>query len=103
MASHTLKGVVVSNAARNTAVVEVVRRKKHLRYNKYISVSKRYKAHTDEYIPINSVAVIAQTRPMSSQKRWRVVSYEKPKSEIIEGAVDMAAENNEQADNSKNI
>ena len=83
--AQKLKGIVVSNAMAKTVVIEVNRLMKHPRYGKYMNISKRYKAHTQELIPLGSVAVIESTRPISRYKRWRVASFQKPLKEELEG------------------
>jgi len=76
--AQTLQGRVVSSVMTKTVVVEVNRHTKHPRYGKFMSTSKRYQAHTEEIIPLGSVAVIESTSPLSRHKRWRVVSFQKP-------------------------
>lgn len=70
-----LKGVVVSDKMQKTVVVSVTRLKKHPKYKKYYKVTKRFKAHDEkgEYHTGDKV-VIQETRPMSHDKRWRVLS-----------------------------
>jgi len=68
-----LKGKIVSNKMQKTVIVEVARLKKHSVYGKYMKVSKRYKAHIDEPIAIGSEVVIESTRPISKDKKWKVV------------------------------
>lgn len=70
-----LKGVVVSDKMQKTAVVEVLRLKKHPKYKKYYKVSKKFKAHNpeDQYHTGDRV-LIKETRPMSKDKRWIIVS-----------------------------
>jgi len=75
--TQKLKGTVVSNAMAKTVVVKVNRLMRHPRYGKYITISKRYKAHAEEAIHIGSAVVVESTRPISRQKRWRVVSFVK--------------------------
>lgn len=75
--AQQLKGKVISNKMNKTVVVEVLRLKKHPRYGKYIKISDNYKAHTEENISIGSVVVIELTRPISKDKRWRVISVSK--------------------------
>lgn len=74
-AHRRLQGVVVSNRMQKTAVVKVDRVKMHPKYQKHFTVSKKYKAHDEkqEYI-IGDHVVIEETRPISRDKRWRVVS-----------------------------
>lgn len=70
-----LEGVVVSDKMNKTVVVAITRLKKHPRYLKYYKVTKRFKAHSEnnEY-KIGDKVVIEETRPMSKEKRWRIVS-----------------------------
>ena len=69
-----LKGIVVSDKMAKTVVVSVVRLKKHQVYKKYFKVTKRFKAHDEnnEY-KVGDKVVIEETRPLSREKRWRVV------------------------------
>ncbi len=73
--SRTLKGTVVSDKMTKTVVVEIRRLKKDAKYKKYFKVSSRYKAHDEkgEY-HVGDVVMIQETRPMSKDKRWIVLS-----------------------------
>ncbi len=75
---RTLKGTVVSDKMTKTVVVEVMRLKKNEKYKKYFKVSSRYKAHDEkgEY-HTGDVVIIQETRPLSKDKRWMVVSKAK--------------------------
>lgn len=57
-----------------TRVVEITRTKKHRRYERYFTVTKRLKADDpkNEY-KTGEVVVIEETRPLSKEKRWRIV------------------------------
>ncbi|MFQ5753498.1 MAG: 30S ribosomal protein S17 [bacterium] len=70
-----LSGVIVGDKMSTTRVVEVVRLKRHPKYLKYYRVSKRFKAHDEknEY-KVGDKVVIEETRPMSREKRWRIVA-----------------------------
>lgn len=69
-----LKGVVVSDAMLKTRVVAITRLKKHPKYGKYYKVTKKFKAHDEENQYKKGDAVIIQeTRPLSKEKRWRIV------------------------------
>lgn len=70
-----LQGTVVSDKMTKTRVVEVERLKKHPRYLKYYKVSRRFKAHDEknEY-KVGDKVVIQEMRPMSKEKRWRIVN-----------------------------
>ena len=70
-----LEGVVVSDKMDKTAVVLVKRLKEHPKYKKRYWVSKRFKAHDEknEY-KIGDRVVIEETRPLSKEKRWRIIA-----------------------------
>lgn len=74
------EGVVVSNKAQKTIVVEVADRVKHPLYSKVLSQTTKLHAHDEA----NEAAVgdrvrIMETRPLSATKRWRLL-------EIVEKA-----------------
>jgi len=70
-----LKGKVVSDKMQKTVVVEVSRMKKHPKYKKYYSVTKKFKAHDEEGVyKTGDKVLIKETKPMSKEKRWTVVS-----------------------------
>ena len=68
-----LVGVVVGNKMDKTIVVQVSRRFQHAKYKKYITRSKKYKAHDEanEYNTGDTVELV-ETHPLSREKRWRV-------------------------------
>jgi len=72
-----LQGIIVSDKMDKTRVVSVTRLKKHPRYKKYYKVMRKFKAHDgkNEYKTGDKV-VIEETRPLSKDKRWRIVSKE---------------------------
>ena len=69
----TLKGRVVSDKMARTIVVAVSRRKRHPRYGKIITSTKKYLADDgkQEAGPGDFV-MIEETRPLSKLKRWRL-------------------------------
>lgn len=68
------EGVIVSHY-QNTSVVSVSRFVKHPRYGKYISISKKYKAHDDvSEREIGTKVIIRESRPISKHKRFIVVN-----------------------------
>ena len=74
------RGVVVSNAMDKTIVVRVETRKAHARYQKIIRRSTKFHAHDERNeANVGDLVRIAETRPVSRTKRWRLV-------EIIEVA-----------------
>ncbi len=71
--ARTLVGRVVSNKMDKTVTVKVERRVKHPVYGKYVVRTTKYHAH-DEGNQVNEgdVVEIAETRPLSKTKTWRV-------------------------------
>lgn len=67
-------GVVVSDKADKTIVVRVDRRLTHPLYGKSVAWSKKYHVHDEknEY-KVGDTVRIAETRPLSKTKRWRVI------------------------------
>lgn len=68
-----LEGKIISNKTQGTVTVKVSRFKKHPLYGKYIKISKKYKAHSNEKIPEGANVKIESTRPLSRDKKWKVV------------------------------
>ena len=67
-------GIVVSNKMDKTVVVRIDRSKRHRLYGKTMRVTQRYKAHDENNeCRLGDVVKIAETRPLSREKRWRVV------------------------------
>ena len=67
-------GTVVSNKMDKTVVVRIDRHKRHRLYGKTMSVTRRYKAHDENNeCRLGDIVKIAETRPLSRDKRWRVV------------------------------
>jgi len=71
---NTLKGVVVSDKMDKTIVVSVSRFVKHPKYGKFYNISKKYKVHDEENkYKIGDKVEIVETRPISKDKRFKVV------------------------------
>ncbi len=67
-------GVVVSDAMDKTVVVQAERRITHPVYGKILRRSKKYYAHDEKNeAKKGDQVVIAETRPLSKTKRWRLV------------------------------
>ena len=76
----TRVGLVVSDKMQKTVVVAVDRRVPHPVYGKMVTRTTRLKAHDEENSAKQGDTVrIMETRPLSKDKRWRVV-------EIVERA-----------------
>ena len=68
------RGYVVSDKMDKTVVVQVEDRVKHALYGKVMRKSKRIKAHDeDNACGGGDLVRIAETRPLSATKNWRVV------------------------------
>lgn len=66
-----LQGVVVSDKMQKTIVVKVDRNVKHDRYKKFLTLSKKYKAHDEKREAKTGDRVeIIESRPVSRDKRW---------------------------------
>lgn len=71
---RVIQGTVVSDKMQKTVVVSVERKKKHRLYHKVVTVTERYKAHDDnDSCKLGDVVRIEECRPMSRDKRWRVI------------------------------
>lgn len=67
-------GTVVSHKADKTIVVRINRKKKHPLYGKYIKQTTKLMAHDAENRSVTGDEVkIAETRPLSKKKCWRLV------------------------------
>ncbi|HET8957898.1 MAG TPA: 30S ribosomal protein S17 [Microcella sp.] len=67
-------GYVTSDKMEKTVVVEVEDRVKHPLYGKVLRKSSKVKAHDEQNAAgIGDRVLIAETRPTSATKRWRVV------------------------------
>jgi small subunit ribosomal protein S17 len=68
------EGVVVSNKMDKTAVIAVIDRVRHPRYAKTVQRTKRIYAHDElNDVNIGDRVRVQETRPLSKQKRWRVL------------------------------
>jgi len=73
MPKKQLTGIVVSNKMQKTVVVRTESVKEHSRYKKRFKAHKKYKAHSDEECAAGDKVVIEECRPLSKDKKWRVV------------------------------
>ncbi len=71
----TVSGVVTSNKMSKTITVKSEKLVKHPKYGKFVRRVTTYKAHDEENkASIGDKVEIAETRPLSKTKRWRLVS-----------------------------
>jgi small subunit ribosomal protein S17 len=73
-------GKVVSNKMQKTITVAVDRKVKHPIYGKFVNRTTKFKAHDEQNTAgIGDTVRIMETRPISKDKRWRLI-------EIVEKA-----------------
>ena len=76
-----MTGTVVSNKMDKTIVVAVETSVKHPIYGKIVKRTYKLKAHDEENVcQIGDKVKVMETRPLSKDKRWRVV-------EVVEKAI----------------
>ena len=79
--ARTLSGRVVSDRMDKTVTVLIERRVRHPVYGKVVTRSTKIKAHDEaNECRVGDLVAIAETRPLSRTKAWRLV-------EVIERAV----------------
>ena len=70
----TKMGRVVSNKMDKTVVVAVESYRQHRLYRRAVRRIRRFKAHDEQNTcRVGDVVRIEETRPLSKEKRWRVV------------------------------
>jgi len=68
------EGTVVSNAMDKTVSVAVTDRVRHRRYDKTVQRTTKVFAHDEQNdLKVGDRVRLQETRPLSKQKRWRVV------------------------------
>lgn len=71
--ARLITGTVVSTKMKDTVVVEVGRYKKFPKYGKYMSRTKRLKAHDEgNTCSVGDVVFLKPTRPISKDKHYAV-------------------------------
>jgi small subunit ribosomal protein S17 len=77
-ANRQMNGTVVSDKMKKTVVVRIDRTVMHPKYHKRYTRSTKLKAHDEkgEY-HIGDVVTIAECRPISRDKKWRVIGKAK--------------------------
>ena len=67
-------GKVISDKMDKTIVVAIADNKKHPLYNKVVKTTYKLKAHDEENTcKMGDTVKVAETRPLSKDKRWRLV------------------------------
>ena len=67
-------GVVVSDKMQKTVVVQIHRKARHALYGKVVSSANKFKVHDEKNeAKVGDRVRIAETRPLSKDKRWRLI------------------------------
>jgi small subunit ribosomal protein S17 len=75
-------GTVISDKMQKTRIVRTMRLSKHPKYGKIVKKYNKFKAHDEKNIShTNDIVRIQETRPLSKDKRFRIVAILK-KAEI---------------------
>ncbi|MBM6815563.1 30S ribosomal protein S17 [Olsenella uli] len=79
-ARKVVTGTVVSISGDKSITVKIDYRKRHPKYGKMMTISKKLHAHDEKNeCGIGDTVTVMETRPLSKTKRWRLV-------EIVERA-----------------
>ncbi|KKQ68091.1 MAG: 30S ribosomal protein S17 [Candidatus Nealsonbacteria bacterium RIFCSPLOWO2_12_FULL_39_31] len=74
MSKKQLIGKIISDKMQKTVVVEVERMKEHPKYKRRYKTHKKYKAHSEKgEFKLGDTVMIEECRPISKDKRWRVI------------------------------
>ena len=95
--SRVLVGTVVSDRMMKTVVVQIDRERLQPKYQKRYKVSRRLKAHDERgYFHVGDAVTIIECRPLSKDKRWRVIyeSRKSPASPSEAGRAKIESQNN---------
>ena len=72
--NRTIKGVVVSDKMDKTIVVAISSRRLHPLYKKYVTTTKKVKAHDERNeANIGDTVRVVESRHISKDKCWRLV------------------------------
>ena len=71
-------GEVVSDKMQKTAVVAVTRLVRHPQYSRFLKRTTKFKVHDEKNeCHVGDVVRIVETRPLSKEKRWRLLEIVK--------------------------
>ena len=85
----TMTGVVVSNKMDKTIVVKVERRFAHPVFKKVVKTTKKYKVHDENNECVEGDFIrIQETRPLSKEKRWRLIDIVTKEKTLISEKVE---------------
>lgn len=87
-----LIGIVVSDKMQKTIVVRVERQVRHPLYERVIRKAEKFKAHDEaQTAHIGDQVELEETRPLSKDKRWRLVKVMRRAPVTIQGDLEEAA------------
>ena len=85
----TMTGVVVSSKMDKTVVVKVERRFAHPVFKKVVKITKKYKVHDENNECVEGDFIrIQETRPLSKEKRWRLIDIVTKEKTLISEKVE---------------
>ncbi len=91
MANKVYEGTVSSNKMLKTLVVSVTRRFREERTGKIVSSNKKYKIHSeDNTVKAGDLVEFAECRPMSADKRHRLLKVVRRAEALVGSALDEA-------------
>jgi small subunit ribosomal protein S17 len=71
-----MTGTVVSDSMDKTVVASIERLVKHAAYGKYVRRRNKFKVHDEKNeCKVGDVIRFMETRPMSKDKRWRLLDF----------------------------
>ena len=89
VSKKTMAGVVVSNKMDKTIVVKVERRFAHPVFKKVVKTTKKYKVHDENNECVEGDFIrIQETRPLSKEKRWRLIDIVTKEKTLISEKVE---------------
>ena len=97
--AKTLTGIVTSDKADKTIVITVTSRETHPIYGKQYTVSRKYAAHDEKNdAHVGDRVTIKETRPISKNKSFTLVSVDERSHEAIELKADVEGDANDEED-----
>ncbi|PIR05081.1 MAG: 30S ribosomal protein S17 [Candidatus Liptonbacteria bacterium CG11_big_fil_rev_8_21_14_0_20_35_14] len=98
MDKRKLQGKIVSDKMDKTRVVSISRLKKDSKYEKFITVTKKFKAHDEKNkYHTGDEVIMEESKSYSKDKRWRIIKLVKKSESKVEPIEDIKAEENNEA------
>lgn len=81
-------GTVVSDKMQKTIVVKVDRRVRHGLYEKYVTRSRRFKAHDEKNTAkVGDLVRMIESRPLSRDKRWALQEIVRRAAQTVDAGI----------------